>query len=330
MKFAFFPGCMIQVRYPQMEAAVRKTVPTLGIELVDLPGLGCCPDPVFFKSAAQARLADPGGAQPGHRRAGGTGLRDHLQRLHRDPVRGGAPAERGRRAAGAGQRAPGPDRPGIRRGRCNTRHLITVLRDEVGWRRSRPRSRGRSRASQVAVHYGCHLLKPRDDHAGGRPRPSRPSSRTCCAPSAPTPVDHTERIVCCGKSCRECDLPEEMTRTVLESVHAAGVDVMGVICPSCFDIVRHGADQGGPASSVSSSPCRRSTTSSCWRWRRGWSRRRWGWTSTSSSPTSCWRRWRRNRGWLGGGIEKALLFCHVWRTNRACMTFPRWFRWARG
>ena len=50
MKFAFFPGCMIQVRYPQMEAAVRKTVPKLDIELVDLPGLGCCPDPVFFKS----------------------------------------------------------------------------------------------------------------------------------------------------------------------------------------------------------------------------------------------------------------------------------------
>jgi heterodisulfide reductase subunit B len=50
VKFAFFPGCMIQVRYPQMEAAVRKTVPKLGIELVDLPGLGCCPDPVFFKA----------------------------------------------------------------------------------------------------------------------------------------------------------------------------------------------------------------------------------------------------------------------------------------
>ena len=47
MKYAFFPGCMIQIRYPQMEAAVRKTVPQLGIELVDLlvypgqPGIGC-------------------------------------------------------------------------------------------------------------------------------------------------------------------------------------------------------------------------------------------------------------------------------------------------
>ena len=44
-----------------------------------------------------------------------------------------------------------------------------------------------------------------------------------------------ERIVCCGKSCLECDLPAEMTRTVLESVHASRADLMGVICPSCFD-----------------------------------------------------------------------------------------------
>ena len=50
-----------------------------------------------------------------------------------------------------------------------------------------------------------------------------------------TPVDHVERVICCGKSCRDCELPEEMTRTVLSSINDAGVDVMGVICPSCFD-----------------------------------------------------------------------------------------------
>ena len=49
------------------------------------------------------------------------------------------------------------------------------------------------------------------------------------------PVDHAERVICCGKSCRDCDLPEQMTKTILESIHAAEVDAMGVICPSCFD-----------------------------------------------------------------------------------------------
>ena len=49
-KFAFFPGCLIPVRYPQMEAAIRKTLPKVGVEIVDLPGFTCCPDPIYFKS----------------------------------------------------------------------------------------------------------------------------------------------------------------------------------------------------------------------------------------------------------------------------------------
>ncbi|MFH1335394.1 MAG: heterodisulfide reductase-related iron-sulfur binding cluster, partial [Candidatus Zixiibacteriota bacterium] len=50
MKYAPFFGCMITVKYPQMEAAVRKTTKNLGMELVDLDGYSCCPDPIYFKS----------------------------------------------------------------------------------------------------------------------------------------------------------------------------------------------------------------------------------------------------------------------------------------
>jgi len=106
MKFAFFPGCMIQVRYPQMEAAVRKTVSKLGIELVDLPGLGCCPDPVFFKSlhkeewltlaARNLVLAEQAGLDF-------VTICSGCQRLHGNPGRGRPLAERGGRIAGSGQ-----------------------------------------------------------------------------------------------------------------------------------------------------------------------------------------------------------------------------------
>ena len=51
MKLAFFPGCLIPVKYPYMEAAIRRTLPPLGIEIVDLPGFTCCPDPIYFKAA---------------------------------------------------------------------------------------------------------------------------------------------------------------------------------------------------------------------------------------------------------------------------------------
>jgi len=42
-----FWGCMIPVKYPQMELSVRKTMPAIGVELIDLDQFTCCPDPIF-------------------------------------------------------------------------------------------------------------------------------------------------------------------------------------------------------------------------------------------------------------------------------------------
>lgn len=233
MEFAFFPGCMIQIRYPQMEAAVRKTVGQLGVELTDLPELGCCPDPVFFKSlhkldwltmaARNLAIAEKAGldfvticsgctetlAEAGHLLNEGGPLLDQVnERLARIGL--------------------------SYRGTVSTRHLMTVLRDDVGLEGVRGSVMRPLTGIRIAVHYGCHLLKPRaimnvDD-------PDNPTIfEDMLRAIGAEPVDHAERIICCGKSCRDCELPEIMTRAILESVHSAEVDAMGVICPSCFD-----------------------------------------------------------------------------------------------
>ena len=45
-----FWGCMIPLRYPHIEMAIRKTFDNLGLKLVeDLP-FTCCPDPIYFKA----------------------------------------------------------------------------------------------------------------------------------------------------------------------------------------------------------------------------------------------------------------------------------------
>ncbi len=46
---AFF-GCVIPNRYPGIEASIRKTLPALGIKLVDVPEFSCCPAPGIFQS----------------------------------------------------------------------------------------------------------------------------------------------------------------------------------------------------------------------------------------------------------------------------------------
>ena len=49
-RFAFFPGCLIPARHPAMESAIRSTLTNLGIDIADLEGASCCPDPIYFKS----------------------------------------------------------------------------------------------------------------------------------------------------------------------------------------------------------------------------------------------------------------------------------------
>jgi heterodisulfide reductase subunit B2 len=233
MKYAFFPGCMIQVRYPQMEAAVRKTVPKLGIELVDLPELGCCPDPVFFKSlhkldwltlaARNLCIAEKAGLDFVTICSGCTETLAEAAHLLNE---GGEMLDQvNGRLETIGLKYEGT---------VKARHLITILRDEIGLDAVRESVTRPLEGVRIAVHYGCHLLKPRDIMQVDDPDHPTIFEDMLRAIGA-TPVDHTERIICCGKSCRDCDLPEQMTRTVLESIHAADVDIMGVICPSCFD-----------------------------------------------------------------------------------------------
>jgi heterodisulfide reductase subunit B len=48
MKISIFTGCVIPIKYPGMEVAMRYLASKLGIELVDVK-FGCCPAPIGLK-----------------------------------------------------------------------------------------------------------------------------------------------------------------------------------------------------------------------------------------------------------------------------------------
>ncbi len=232
MKAIFFPGCLIPIKYPQMEVALRRTLPALGIEIVDLPGFGCCPDPIYFQAADRVAwltlaarnlcLAEEAGLDVFTICSGCTGtLCEANHVLKADPEL----RERvNRRLARVGRRYQGT---------IEVRHVIVWLRDRVGIERVRASVRRPLTGVRVALHYGCHLLKPSKIMQVDDPDDPRILHELVQALGA-EPVPHSERFLCCGKACVDPDLPLEMTSTVLGSVREAQVDCMGLICPTCF------------------------------------------------------------------------------------------------
>ena len=41
--YALYTGCIIPLRYPDIENSIRETMPLLGANVFDMVGAGCCP-----------------------------------------------------------------------------------------------------------------------------------------------------------------------------------------------------------------------------------------------------------------------------------------------
>jgi heterodisulfide reductase subunit B2 len=120
-------------------------------------------------------------------------------------------------------------------GTARVRHLLEVLRDDVGLERlARERTRSLE-GIKVACHYGCHLLRPSavlelDDAAA--PSILERLVEATGAESVPWGL----RLDCCGSPVAGVndELSSTLTRAKLRSAREAGADVLCVVCPYCF------------------------------------------------------------------------------------------------
>ncbi len=231
-KYIPFFGCMITVKYPQFEAAVRKTVPKLGMELVDVEGFTCCPDPIFFKASDKLRwltiaarnlcLAEEKGLDLITVCSGCTATLSETRHILEDPKVRDQVNERLKKI--------GKEYKGTAR----VRHLVTAVRDDIGIDKIPETVVRPLEGLRVAIHYGCHLLKP--SHVMQVDDPNNPTIlEDLLRAIGAEPVEHNEKLLCCGKACMNEDMPDEMVKDVVESILKMDVDCMGLICATCFD-----------------------------------------------------------------------------------------------
>jgi heterodisulfide reductase subunit B len=236
-RFVFFPGCLIPSRHPAMEFAIRHTLPELGIELVDLPGASCCPDPIYFKSkdklawlsvaARNLCLAEELGLDVVTNCSGCTATLSEACHLLED---GELRLRVNERLARIGRAYQGTSR---------IRHIATLLRDVAGHEAIEKTVVRPLTGLKVAIHYGCHLLKPSAIMKVDDPNDPTMMERLVATLGA-TPVRHRNWYLCCGKACQSDEIPANMMHDLLSAVQAEQAEILCLICPTCFTQFDHG------------------------------------------------------------------------------------------
>jgi heterodisulfide reductase subunit B len=234
MKFALFLGCFIPVRLPHLEAVSRKVLPKLGIDLADIDGFSCCPEPVGFLTdkitglAIAARnicLAEEAGLDIltlcngctyTLRLANLTLKRDISLREKVNDIL----EETGHRFKGS----------------IEVRHYAQVLSQNIGVEGIRSNVRKPLIGLKVACHPGCHILSPPD--MMGFDDPLNPVVLDSLVEAlGATPVDWDNKTRCCGWTLTNYGERESANRLLgakLGAMHAAASDCSTVICPQCF------------------------------------------------------------------------------------------------
>ena len=236
-EYAFFLGCIAPNRYPGAESASIITSRRLGIELLPLNGASCCPAPGAFGSidlniwyAMAARnlvLAEQmerdialicNGCyksiyEVNHKLKHNDELRDGVNEVLKEIDM-------------------------EFKGSIDVWHLAELLYDEniVGVEKIRESVKVPLTGTKIAVHYGCHLMKPKKERHMGSTEAPRWIEELVEALGAEA-VEYRNKMQCCGAGggVRGYDLPHslDITNEKLQNMIEVGADAVTEVCPFC-------------------------------------------------------------------------------------------------
>ena len=233
--YNFFLGCIAPNRYPGIEASAVKTSKKFDIELRDFKGASCCPAPGAFGSmdvnawlALGARnicLSEKEGKdialicngcykslfEANHRLKADPAMREKVNSI----------------LANIDYEFQGS---------VEVRHLIDILYNDVGPDKVKESVEVPLTGVNVAIHYGCHLLKPKFDRTFGSSERPHFFDELVEALGA-TSIDYKEKMMCCGAGggvrSYKMDLALDIANEKLYNMTQAGADVIVDVCPFC-------------------------------------------------------------------------------------------------
>ncbi|MDO8915257.1 MAG: heterodisulfide reductase-related iron-sulfur binding cluster [Coriobacteriia bacterium] len=233
--FAVFWGCTIPARFPFIEKSTRVVFDDLGANVRELAGFTCCPEGVLVKSSDEDAFYTTAARNLALVEQAGLDVvtpcngcystfretRAHLEVDWREKDR-------------INERLA---REGLHySGRVKITHFAEWLADDLGAAVLASKMKKSFWGMRIAVHYGCHLLRPTPSVSWDDPLEPKKVEELVAAMGARV-VDYQTKMQCCGGALdrvgeREGSL--SFARRKLQDLQNNEVDAMVVVCPSCF------------------------------------------------------------------------------------------------
>ncbi len=235
-RYGFFLGCVIPNRYPMIEASIRNVFDHLSAEILDLPGASCCPAPGVFRAfhiptwlviaARNISIAEEIGVNPltGCNGCYGT-LRDAWYELEHEYE---LKKQVNEYLAKVGR---------TYKGHLEPKHVVQALYLDMGLDYLKDFIKLKFSDLKVAVHYGCHIVKPSDKRPWNGEYESPRFLDEIVEITGAKSIDYKDKYMCCGAggAVRTAvkEVAADFSREKLVNMREAGVDIIVNCCPFC-------------------------------------------------------------------------------------------------
>ena len=235
-RYGFFLGCVAPNRYPMIEASIRAVFEHLGAQLLELEGASCCPAPGVFRAfhipswlviaARNITIAEELGVNPltGCNGCYGT-LRDAWVELEHDP---GLKKMVNQHLAKVGR---------TYKGNLEPKHVVQALYLDMGIDYLRDHIKYKFSDLKVAVHYGCHIVKPSDKRPWKGEYENPTFLDEIVELTGAKSIDYKDKFMCCGAggAVRTAvkEVSADFSREKLTNIRDAGADIIIDVCPFC-------------------------------------------------------------------------------------------------
>jgi heterodisulfide reductase subunit B len=232
VKYAFFVGCTTLSRLPGYEKSARKVAEKLGVELLDMPGSGCCGTTYLETldhktglavAARNIAIAEEMGLDVVTICNGCTEVLTKANRELKENQE--LRAEVNDVLAEAGKEF---------KGTVEVKHYVRMLKEDVGLDAIQEKMEKSFRGLKVASHYGCHMLKPKEILMSDDPE-NPTVLDDLVATTGAEPIDYPNKLECCAGPVM--GVRENVTWSVgldkVKTVKQYG-DALVTACPFCY------------------------------------------------------------------------------------------------